>query len=128
MKISDHLMRIERIEKTMLDKLDRDADYELYLETCMLASTSALNLILHVLGLTREDWDLLHTHKPVLPFPVPEDLKPLFAGLKFNEDIRPGYLRGTNPWNPADGDACLASYREMKAHALKLLAEKGLAH
>lgn len=128
MKTSDHLMRIEHIERTMNTKLDRDADYELYVECCMLAGTQALNLILHELGLTRDDWDLLHTHKPVLPVAVPEELKPLFEGLKFIEDIRPGYLRGTKPWDPADGEKCLRNYRAIKAYAEKILAAKAYDH
>jgi hypothetical protein len=124
MKTSDHLMRIEHIENTMTLKLDRDADYELYVECCMLAGTQALNLILHEMGVTETTWDLLHTHKPVLPAEVPTELKPLFEGLKFIEDIRPGYLRGTNPWNPEDGETCLRNYQAIKAYALKLLGAK----
>jgi len=125
MKISDHLMRAARFEKTM-NKLDRNKDYELFVEACGLAGTGALNAILHAHSVTREDWDLLHSYKPALEVPAALELQPLFLALKEIEDLRPGYLRGTQAWNPEDGKRCFENYQKIKRYMDKILAEKGV--
>ena len=126
MKISDHMMRVQRIEKTMFDKLDRNKDYELFVEACGLAGTGALNAILHAYSVTKADWDLLHSYKPPLEVPADLGLQPLFSALKHIEDLRSGYLRGTQAWNADDGKKCLQNYQKIKRHAEKVLAERGL--
>jgi hypothetical protein len=126
MKIAEHLMRINRIERTMLDKLDREKDYELYVEACGLIGTGALNAILHAHGVTKETWDLLHSYKPPLEVPADLDLRQYFDDLKYIEDLRPGYLRGTKPWNPEEGKKCYENCQKIKKYAEKIVAEKGL--
>src|SRR4051812_779396 len=100
MKAADHLTKARRIEETMLRKLDPNADYEVYVETCMLAGTHLLNAVLHHYSVTATDADLLHSDKPPLEKPVPAELRALFDAMKFIEDLRPDYLRGMRPWNP----------------------------
>ncbi len=95
-------------------KLDRDADYEIFVEACMLAGTHWLNALLHKLAITAEGADLLHSDKPPLPGPVATELKPYFAAMKLIEDLRPGYLRGTKTWSADDGRRCLECYQRVK--------------
>lgn len=115
MKTEDHAYRMKRIERTLLERLDVDDDYELYVEACMLAGTHALNLILHRLGLTAEGWDLVHSDTPAHDIPMPPELVPLLAGLKAIEDLRASSLRGKRPWNPADAPRCLEAFRSLRA-------------
>lgn len=121
MKVADHMKKAHRIEDTMLRKLDRDADYEIYVEACMLAGTHLLNAVLHHGAITDEKSDLLHSDKPALKNPVRSELQPLFDAMKFIEDLRPGYLRGTAAWNPEHGKQCAQRYEEVKRFAHKVL-------
>jgi hypothetical protein len=114
MRTFDHVTKAQRIESTMSGHLDPDADYEMYVEACMLAGTHLLNALLHRYAVTDEASDLLHSDKPALSVSVPPELKPLFDAMKFIEDLRPGYLRGTTAWDPAHGRQCRNRYDEVK--------------
>ncbi len=121
MKLNDHLVKARRIEATMLSKLDRDRDYELYVECYMLAGTHLLNAVLHKFSVTKEESDLLHSDKPALGIPVDVRLQPMFEAMKYIEGLRPGYLRGSKAWNPADGDQCERSYQLVKRLARQFI-------
>ena len=121
MKPNDHVTKARRIEATMVAKLDRDKDYELFLEGYMLASTHLLNAILHKFSVTREEFDLRHSDMPKLEVPIEATLRPLFEAMKYIEDLRPGYLRGTQAWNAEDGQRCLERYQRIKRFAEKAL-------
>ena len=121
MRIQDHVEKARRIEATMTGKLDRDGDYELVLEGYMLAGTHLLNAILHKLAVTKEDFDLLHSDKPVLEAPVETRLQPFFAAMRYIEDLRPGYLRGLKPWRTEDGKGCAEMYEKVKRFAEQVL-------
>ena len=121
MKVADHLAKAERIEQTMTRKLDRDADCEIYVEACMLAGTHLLNALLHHYAVTSVSADLLHSDKPALNGPVRPELRPLFDAMKFIEDLRPGYLRGTATWNPEHGRACEERFNQVKRYAQQVL-------
>src|SRR5262245_39176910 len=121
MRIQDHVEKARRIEATMTGKLDRDGDYELVLEGYMLAGTHLLNAILHKLAVTKEDFDLLHSDKPVLEAPVETRLQPFFAAMRYIEDLRPGYLRGLKPWRTEDGKGCAEMYEKVKRLAEQVL-------
>ncbi|HKA43442.1 MAG TPA: hypothetical protein VKF40_15795 [Burkholderiales bacterium] len=121
MRIQDHVEKARRIEATMTKKLDRDGDYELVLEGYMLAGTHLLNAILHKLTVTREDFDLLHSNKPVLETPIEARLQPFFEAMRYIEDLRPGYLRGLKPWRVEDGRGCAESYEKVKRFAAQVL-------
>lgn len=122
MRIADHVTKARRIEETMKRKLDRDGDYEIFVEACMLAGTHWLNAVLHKLSITNEGSDLLHSDKPPLPGSPRPELRPYFAAMKFIEDLRPGYLRGTKTWSANDGKRCLECYQQVKAYVEKVLA------
>jgi hypothetical protein len=76
---------------------------------------------------TGEDWDLLHSYKPALEVPSQLELQPLFLALKEIEDLRPGYLRGTQPWNPEDGQKCYENYQKIRRYMDEVLGQKGLS-
>lgn len=121
MKLDDHLVKARRIEATMASKLDRNKDYELYVECTMLAGTHLLNAVLHKLAVTKEEWDLLHSDKPALDKPVDAKLRPMFDAMKYIEGLRPGYLRGNKSWRREDGEKCEQCYREVKRFAREFL-------
>jgi hypothetical protein len=120
-KISDHVNKVRRVEKTMTKKLDPNGDYETSVEAYMLAGTHLLNAILHKLSITKEGSDLLHSDKPALDVPIPAELQQVFSAMKFIEDLRPNYLRGTKVWNASDGKQCMERYRSVKAFAERVL-------
>ena len=121
MRIADHLTKAKRIEDTMIRKLDPDEDYEIYIEACMLAGTHLLNALLHKYSLTGTQSDLLHSDKPALNKPVETELRALFDAMKFIEDLRPGYLRGTTVWNREHGKQCAQRFNEVKQFAQRAL-------
>lgn len=121
MKLNDHVTKARRIDATMTGKLNRDKDYELFLEGYMLAGTHLLNAILHKFAVTREEFDLLHSDKPGLDAPIEAKLRPLFEAMKYIEDLRPGYLRGTKAWSVEDGKRCEQNYQQVKRFAEKVL-------
>jgi RecJ-like exonuclease len=114
MRIEDHLAKAQRIENTMLRKLDSVEDYEIFVETFMLAGTHLLNAVLHRTGITSEHSDLVHSYLPKLESPVGPQAAEIITALKYIENLRPGYLRGDVPWAPQDGENCLANYRRIK--------------
>lgn len=121
MRIADHVTKAKRIEDTMIRKLDPDQDYEIYVEACMLAGTHLLNAVLHKYAVTDESSDLLHSDKPPLDAPVQAELRPLFDAMKFIENLRPGYLRGTTVWNRDHGRQCAQGFNDVKRFAQQAL-------
>jgi hypothetical protein len=121
LNIEDHVRKAKRIEDTMMCKLDPNADYETYVEACMLAGTHLLNAVLHKYAVTSDRFDLLHSDKPALKTPVQEELRHLFEAMKFIEDLRPRYLRGTTAWDPAHGIQCSRYFNQVKGFALQAL-------
>lgn len=120
MRIIDHLTKAYRIEQTMLNKLDRDQDHEIFVEACMLAGTHLLNAILHKYSVTKEGADLLHSDKPQLETLVKPELQPLFSAMKYIEDLRRN-LRRARAWSVEDGKKCIGSYQQVKGFAEKVL-------
>ncbi len=120
MKIQDHLEKSERIERSGR-KLNPDADYEMFVETYMLAGTHVLNAVLHGMGITPEKDDLLHSDKPPLNVPVPPEISEMMKKLKQIEDMRNGYLRGNVIWQAGHGDLCVDNMRFLRATARQLL-------
>jgi hypothetical protein len=119
MRAGQHVRKAERIEESMR-RLDVDKDYETVIENCMLAGTHYLNASLHLLGITGEGRDQLHSDKPRITRTLSPDLVRALAALKVIEDLRPPYVRGAEPYRPAVGRKCLQAYARVKAFALKV--------
>ena len=120
MKIEEHISKSERIERSG-GKLNRDDDYEMFVETFMLAGTHLLNAVLHGSGITREQDDLLHSDKPPLDKSVPPVISEMMRRLKQIEDMRSGYLRGKTVWQPRQGDLCADNMKFLRTSAHQLL-------
>jgi len=120
MKIENHINKSERIERSA-GKFIRDADYEMFVEACMLAGTHLLNAVLHRGGITPDDDDLLHSDKPALGSPVSAEIVEMMRKLKEIEDLRSGYLRGNATWQPSHGDLCARNMESLRDSANHLL-------
>ena len=120
MKIEEHISKSERIERSG-GKLNRDGDYEMFVETYMLAGTHLLNAVLHGSGITREHDDVLHSDKPPLDKPVPPEISEMMRKLKQIEDMRSGYLRGKTVWQPGHGNLCSDNMKFLRTSARQLL-------
>jgi hypothetical protein len=124
MKLEDHLNKAARIERSTFGKLDRDIDYEIYVEGCMLAGTHLLNAVLHQIRITKEPDDLLHSDKPPLVVPVPDAVAEMMRCLKQIEDLRSGYLRGKAPWKTAHGELCDRNMASLRATTVAILDKR----
>jgi hypothetical protein len=125
MKIDEHIGKAARIERSAFGKLNRDSDYEIFVEGCMLAGTHLLNAVLHGSSITREEDDLLHSDKPPLSTPVSPEIADMMQKLKQIEDLRTGYLRGKVPWQMSHGDLCTRNMASLRASTDLLLIKKG---
>ncbi|QGP90995.1 hypothetical protein MGLY_03180 [Neomoorella glycerini] len=121
MRVEDHIAKAKRIEDTMMQKLDLKEDYETVIENCMLAGTHLLNAVLHKLGITEDNFDLLHSDKPKLDRQVDPEVAEIMAAMKYIEDLRPYHVRGVDPWQPEKGEKCLLSYRKVKEFTERVL-------
>ena len=91
-----HRAKAERIERSLAKC--SPADYEMVIEGAMLAVSHWINHVLHVVGLTPDDKDVMHAyHETVFSHQYfglvagPEFL----GGLEEIETLRPLYSRGT---------------------------------
>ena len=97
MSPQEHRVKAERIERSLAKC--GPADYEMKIEAAMLAGTHWLNLVLHRIGVTPPQTDILHTYmltvNELRKYRVAEE--ELVAALSEIEDIRPAYVRGNRP-------------------------------
>lgn len=114
MDVAVHLEKFRRLEATMA-KLDLEADYETLIESAMHAATHLVNVLLHRRGLTP---DLLHVGMPPIEDEGDARVAEALAALKTIEDLRPFYVRGTEPYTPEVSGGCLEAYRRVKRAVL----------
>lgn len=93
----EHREKAERIERSL--KKCGPADYEMKIEAAMLAGTHWLNLVLHRMGVTPVNVDILHTYmltvNELRKYRVADE--ELVNALAEIEDIRPAFVRGNAP-------------------------------
>ncbi len=126
MRPRDHFLKAGRIEAT-LRTLDREADFEMIIETCMLAATHLLNAALYVRGVTHGHSDQSHTIRPPLEFfckPVDPDLAEAMVPLKLIEGLRPRFVRGGEAYDPDAIEKCLMSYKDAKGRFLEIIGDE----
>ena len=87
-----------------------------------------MNAALHALGITPESpvaegqvGDLNHTYKPELPVAVPTSLQESFRQLKFIEDLRTDFVRGSTPLDRDTAAACAAAYAAIELETKRIL-------
>jgi hypothetical protein len=93
----EHQAKAKKIERSLAKC--GPADYEMKIEAAMLAGTHWANLVLHRMGITQPQGDILHTYMLTV-----NDLRKyqvadaeLVNALAEIEDIRPGFVRGNLP-------------------------------
>ena len=103
------------------NSLDLTDDYETILWSCLHGSAHLMNAVLHVQDLAADDQDQIHSNIPEYTGGSTPELDAVMASMKFIESLGPRYVRGIEPWQPADGERCLAEYSNIKKIAKGLL-------
>lgn len=150
-----HLEKIRRIEASRT-KLDRTADFQLWIWASMTAATHALNAAFHAVGLTDEDdvyptqvagvyvarddsaagWsrlmkppgDVLHVGMPPLDRPVPSHLDEACVALGEIEEAGNRFVRGAAEPKSDDPSTCDAAYTRCMTLFLEAIERGGQAH
>ena len=147
--------KIRRIEASRA-KLDRTADFQLWIWASMTAATHALNAAFHTVGLTEEDdvyptqvagvyvardrsvagmrrlmkppGDVLHVGMPPLDRPVPSHLDEACAALGEIEAAGDRFIRGAAEPTSDDSSACDAAYTRCMTLLVAAIEQGGPAH
>jgi hypothetical protein len=117
MRIEDHWNKAMRLEATRRRKLDTAEDYEIVIWSCIHGGAHLANVALHRLGVTGEDFDLIHSNIPEHNLQGPAGVAGMLASLKSIEDLGPRFVRGIEPFDMQAVRACLAAYDEVKGFA-----------
>lgn len=108
MNPDEHRVKAERIERS-LTKCG-PSDYEMKIEGAMLAGTHWLNFILHRMGVTSQQGDVLHTYmltvNELRRYRVADE--ELVDALTEIEDLRPPYVRGNHSGGEVAAERALA--------------------
>ncbi|MFM9981568.1 MAG: hypothetical protein ACKVP9_11700 [Burkholderiales bacterium] len=120
MEALDHRQRAERIERSIAKC--GDADHEMKIEGAMLAGTHWVNFILHRMGVTKGDLDVMHSYmltvNELRKYSVAD--AEMMAAIAEIEDIRPAHVRGNVPGGPAAAKRALELLATLRAKAHKL--------
>jgi hypothetical protein len=118
MSPQEHREKAEKIERSLAKCAP--ADYEMRIEAAMLAGTHWLNLVLHRLGVTPPQNDVLHTYmltvNELRKYRVADAA--LVDALAEIEDIRPAFVRGNRPGGEKAADRAVALLATLRAKAL----------
>ena len=96
MKISNHLTKIEHLERSVL-KLNFEDDYEALVELYMLLSAHYINASLHTLNIIKENKDVKHNQ--IFSFlkegnKLGENTESIKDNMKKLDDLRPSHVYG----------------------------------
>jgi len=125
MRLREHVLKARRIEAS-LRRLDPARDFEMLIDLSMLAATQLFNAAMHSEGITHGHSDQSHTHLPPMDTYQKQPGAEIRRGMKalaYIEDLRPIYVRGGEPYDPAVADKCLASFEEAKEAFLGVLGD-----
>ncbi len=113
----EHREKAEKIERS-LAKCSA-ADYEMKIEAAMLAGTHWLNLVLHRMGVTLPQNDVLHTYmltvNELRRYKVADEQ--LVSALAEIEDIRPAFVRGNLPGGEKAAERAIGLLAILRAKA-----------
>jgi hypothetical protein len=115
-----HRDKAERIERS-LAKLT-DADWEIRIEAAMLAGTHWANYILHQVGASTEQEDLLHASQAIVSILRKYRLAEpaIIDQLEEIEELRPLFVRGDVDGGPQAAARALALLALMRQRAMSL--------
>lgn len=125
----EHIQKAERLEAS-LRKFDPLDDYEMVIDLCMNAATHYMNAAFHAEGVTHEMQDQGHTNRPPLKLLSTSpggELQKAMKPLKLIEEMRPRYVRGTEPCESEVMDRCLAWFEEAKRAFLEIAGDAAKA-
>ncbi len=142
MKIASHIEKFRRLD-AMKQRLDRQADSELWIWTAMNAGTHLLNAALHHCGATEEidsfhtqvegvyavpnradatlsaanhaPGDVMHVGQPPCARSIPAAVQRAGAALRIIEDLREPHVRGSEPLKDDDLERWERAYCECVA-------------
>lgn len=125
MKISNHLKKIENLEKSIL-KLDLKEDYEAIVELYMLISAHYINIVLHKLGAVKQEKDIKHNQ--IFSFlkegdKLGEDTEIIRSSMKKLDDLRPSHVYGKGE-NGETAKKAKGYYNELKEACNKIIKSK----
>ncbi len=120
MRADQHLAKAKRIENTMMQKLDLNKDYEIFIWCCIHASNQLFNVALHKQGLTKDDVDQIHSNIPEYRGSRTAEIDRIIALMEKIEMLGPRYVRGCEPWDQKIGEECLQNFRLIKQVAVEL--------
>jgi hypothetical protein len=113
----EHREKAEKIERSL--RKCGPADYEMRIEAAMLAGTHWLNLVLHRMGVTLPQNDVLHTYmltvNELRRYKVADE--ELVSALAEIEDIRPAFVRGNRPGGEKAADRAVELLGVLRAKA-----------
>lgn len=138
MKIAAHLMKFRRLH-SMVQRLDIQADCELWIWTAMNAGNHLLNAALHHVGATQETdsfhtqveglycvpdrmngtvrdtvhapGDIMHIGQPLIEGQLPFAVNNACAMLQIIENLREPYVRGSRPADPTETEQWKDAYQ-----------------
>jgi hypothetical protein len=151
MLIRAHIEKYRRMDR-MLQRLDPEADRELWIWTAMNGLTHLLNAALHEARLTQEidsfhsqveglygvpdrttgrladathaPGDVMHLGRPPIPAPLPDAITRAGAALKIIEDLRVPYVRGDDPVAVGAAERWRQAYAECISQLSELLGRQ----
>ena len=109
-----------------MNRLDREDDFELLIDFCMLSASHLFNAALHVEGVTYQHADHGHVNLPPLEQYSKQPSKLFYQGsraLHAIEGLRGRYVRGEGDYDPKVIDGCLVSYEEATTCFLKIIGK-----
>lgn len=150
MLVQAHVEKFRRMELA-LDRLDPEADPELWIWTSMNGLTHLMNAALHRLGLTKAvdsfhtqveglwaipdrrtglladamhppgEGDVMHLGRPPIPSPLPVAIQRAGASLKVIEDLRAPFVRGNQPVPPGSAAGWREAHDRCRSELLALV-------
>lgn len=148
MKNSSHIAKFRRLDAA-LSKLDAEDDSELWIWTAMNACVNLLNAALHHAELTHESdlfhtqvegvyarpnrtagtltdvaaspGDVMHAGQPALSTPLPASLQTASLALASIEDLREGFVRGSEVPTRLMTEQWQRAYRSCRAELCRML-------
>jgi len=120
MRAEQHFAKAQRLEDAR-KRLNLMDDYETILWSCLHGSAHLMNAVLHVQNLAADDKDQIHSNIPEYTGGRTPELDKVIASMEYIQSLGPRYVRGIEPWQPADGEKCIAEYDNIKKIAKGLL-------
>lgn len=117
MQALDHRQRAERVERSLAKCGPHD--HEMKIEAAMLAGTHWVNFVLHRMGVTKAEQDVMHTYMLTVNELRKYSVADVWLMLAMDEieNLRPAHVRGNVPGGAAAADRALELLGKIRAKA-----------